>query len=236
MNSSELIISSSSNSTINWGLYNFTIQISDSSLKSELALKLFVFKNLTIKLNEVQIIKMNDLIEKWWSMNSNNFKRKWNNNIGDNNGDDLDTISQEYYKFSSSSSTNNNLNITNLFQMATKYLISNPSNSIIILISLFLLIAFVLILFITYKHCNHESNNKIKGNKKRESTNKKFINLASQNSSELTPPSPTSINQYDEINIANNKECLDNHHHNLAAKKIAAAMSSVVNNNHVSFQ
>jgi hypothetical protein len=257
---------------LNWGVYNFSIQVNDSSLKTDLSIKLFVYNlnyvstNKTISsqsfLNENQLLKMNELIDEWWSNNSNlvtNFKKRFdskhfsssnNHNtsytkFSDDNGDDIDTIAQEYYKYYSTNSFSSVqrgfFNVTsNLFKTTTVFLLNNPSSSIIIMISLFLFISIFLIFFISYKHYKQSKQknknlDKLSGNDNNNSSykkslknhkDKKFLNL-NQTDNKNTNLAANNTNQYDDINDSHilSKRVEDSID---KSATIAAVMASVV--------
>ena len=270
LSTAEAIIYVNQMKFLNWGVFNFSIQVNDSSLKTESSIKLFVYNLNYVRtnktnssdtlLNENQLLKMNELIDEWWSTNSNlvtNFKKRFdskqnfvssNNQFNssqfksvDDNGDDIDTIAQEYYKYYHSNSFSHVqrgfFNITSSFlDTATLLLLQNPSNSIIILISLFLVISIILISFITYKHykqSNRKDKNidKLSGNdnnsnykkSSKNQKNKKFLNLNQSDKKN----SNLAINQYDDINESHIKgkmieDCVDK------SATIAAVMASVI--------
>ena len=165
---------------LNWGVYNFSISVSDNSSRTDFAVKLFVFNlnsmnkqaNRTYSLNKTQLVLLNELVDSWWAQNFNlvaSFKRKLEINqqnkqtqngkpSSDDNGDDIDSITQEYYKFYAASAfARSNLNASSLLNTATIFLLNNSSSSIIALISLFLIVAIILISIITYKHYKESS-------------------------------------------------------------------------------
>lgn len=201
---------------LNWGVYNLSVQINEDSLpslSSDYSFKLFVFNsayntdeltNMTSRHFEL----LNSLIENWWSLNSHlivSLKRRLdsisNNSTqttlnaspnskpaADDNGDYIDGITQEYYKFYASSAfskfnANRNGHGSNGFFDLTHLIIFNStSNSIILLITAFLLVSIGLILIISYKHYNaSNSTNEFKkhlgkkqvGNKKQTT----FVNI-----------------------------------------------------------
>lgn len=179
---------------LNWGYYNLSIQINDNNhlnqtnLRTDLTISVFAFNSLyfpnnTFNISQNQLELLNTLINSWWSHNLNlvaGLKRRAEqasahlvqnpadmlmNKIGDDNGDEIDSISQEYYRFYASSSLSRfNINSKNnsILHMANTLLFNKASNSIVLIISAFVAISIILVVIITYKHsrASYEKNKK----------------------------------------------------------------------------
>lgn len=150
---------------LNWGVYNLSVLVSEQStgtFTSDYSLKMFVFNSFyepSINISDSHLDLLNTLIESWWAANSNlivGMKRRIDAPTAqtgkqDDNGDYIDGITQEYFKFYASSAFSRRA--TNAFWDLTNLMVFNTSasNSVIMLIAAFLVISLFLILFISYK-------------------------------------------------------------------------------------
>jgi hypothetical protein len=183
------------------GLYNLSIRVSDSLFKSDSNVKLFVFNsnkvaNSSITASEMNLL--NQLIENWWSQNSHlvsslnnnensNKKSKQSSNNNNPTSEDIDYLSNEYFKFYASAFSRFNSNFERLNLNFSSFgdffssINNNSSSSILVLLSAFLMISLILIAFIIFK----QSHNNKKKSKNSNINNKKkmFVNLNKLSSS-----------------------------------------------------
>ena len=196
-------------SKLNWGIYNFSLQILDGNLKTDLTLKVLVFNtsSLNLTLNETQLVWLDRFLENWWSHNSNliasfNSKNIAGNlgsknlskaaTVGQNSNEDIDSFTQEYYRFYASAfSRFNSLDKSSGFNFTADFgqlidfinylLFKNTSNSIIALICLFAFISIILVSVIIYKHNQTGTILKKNGGGGSGSSKKMFVNLNNLN-------------------------------------------------------
>lgn len=194
LNQAELILTQGAK--LNWGVYNFSILIQDSSnFKTEFSIKLFVFNSLnnnSLGFNLSQMEVLGDLVESWWDKNYNLIKKRKNS---DDNGDDLDGIGQEFYRLYSSARFNLNRN-NSLVNLANMFLFNKASNSILVVISAFCVLAILLIGFISYKQFQASGNKEKKYRKNRNT----LINVNQLKKEDSSLDSTGSINISDYLN------------------------------------
>jgi hypothetical protein len=139
------------------------------------------------------------MVDAWWGQNSNliaMYRRRTQSNskLNEDNGDDIDSITQEYYKFTLN--RNSSINFLDL-----KWLLNNSSNSIISLIGVFMLISVVLIVVIAFKHCKQEKYKE----------NKKFKKQLSSDSADSYSQSIKKSSQFIlNLNESNNSQSIEN--------------------------
>lgn len=158
---------------LNWGVYNLSIQVNENiDSWSDYSLKLFVYNSMydpktSVNLTSAHLDLLNTIIESWWSVNAHliaGLKQRTSTSRmqhqSDDNGDYIDGITQEYFKFYATSAfsrfnskyqSNGGLSFFD-FTNFVGQLNSASNYSIIVLISAFLLVSIVLIIVILYKH------------------------------------------------------------------------------------
>ena len=120
---------------LNWGVYNFTIQITEESFRTKVTTKMFVLSSSAF--NSSLFADLNKILDSW--VISSNFE------IKNSNGDDLDMLQREYLAFYASQALAKATHIRDFF-------FANSSLTIIGLISFFSIIAAMLVAVIIYKH------------------------------------------------------------------------------------
>jgi len=137
---------------LNWGVYNFTLDLTDTStghnqpladrpansttyLTSRIATKIFVLNQ--AGLNESLLAEVDRLLNAWFL---NSFVE-----LKYSNGDEMELLEQEYLKFYAARALDKANRLKEFF-------FANSSLAIIGLVSFFSLIAVLLIIVITYKH------------------------------------------------------------------------------------
>lgn len=156
---------------LNWGVYNVSIQVTDDGgLYTEYSVKLFVYNSnllpgLMSNLTQSGLSSINAMVERWWTVNAHllaGLKRRLDvaatvnsSRVADDNGDYIDGITQEYYKFYASSAFskfNTGNGVLVAFKNLTGLNLSPSSSSIIVLIAGFVFVSLLLLVIITYKH------------------------------------------------------------------------------------
>jgi len=150
---------------LNWGVYNFTLDLTDKStapnqsladqstnstvyLTTRIATKVFVFDQAGS--NQTLLTEVDRLLNIWFLSNFIELKNS--------NGDEMELLEQEYLKFYASRAMDKAIRVRELF-------FANSSLAIVGLVSFFSLIAVLLIIIITYKHYKvGKSKNSKKGN------------------------------------------------------------------------
>lgn len=162
------IVLNSPSDSINSGIYNLSVSLLDSDLKTDKTLKLLVFNSTMNQtgLNVTQLDSLNRFLENWWLENYNlivGFNIKNNKSI-----DDMDSLfTQDYYKFYASafsrrfnsfnSDYNGSFSMDLVPHLLNFLLFKNTSNFIIFCMSVFALISVFLISMLVYKQSKASS-------------------------------------------------------------------------------
>lgn len=176
---------------LNWGVYNLSVLIGEDqamttpSAMSDYSLKMFVYNSiyeidtaLAINLTRAHLQLLDSTIETWWAANSHlivGVKRapaasssvnstkinSGNSSNSDDNGDYIDGITQEYFKFYASTAFSrfghyhrtggSSLSNNPFWDLTNLVVFTSASHSIVLLIVAFLVVSLALVVFISYK-------------------------------------------------------------------------------------
>ena len=162
----------------------------NATLQNDVSLRLFVFDSEEGP-NELELGLIHDIVENWWLQNSGVVTglKKWKSpgkQSMDDNGDDLDSLTQDYYNFYAASAFSRGFGDADLTSLDSikLFFFANSSRAVMLLIGFFVLISLGLVSLITYKYI--KTSGAISGRKKRQKSGGSSMVITSKSSFSAT--------------------------------------------------